>query len=909
MGNNNKNSAAGICFPVIINRLLRLLILISFSIFSFISSSTASAQNDSSLEGERILVLHGVWASQFWEWEFDTRFHELLELYEESEVHLSSTYLGVANNLSRESTARLAANVEATIAEQGVDLVVAVLPPAIQFLEQLNLSPELPVVLVVPDESNMPQLNSRSLAIVPSAGNLAMERTLEQILVLLPEIATLEVMVGNGPGDLSYLERFQTIAGNFETQLDFNYSVGIPRGVLIDQVGSLPQSSAILLLPAESSGEDFAPEISESMQDLTDASSVPVFGIYDSPLRYGIAGGHLTSVRDYAAQAVEHSLGLLRGESVDSGQGRASTIYNWDRVQHWNLPIERLGADVELVGQPSNLFEDYPFLSTLTLNIIAALTVGLGLMAYMYRRSQQARALIAASGQKIRESEERYRLVTDNVADIIWVWEEESTSLKFCNSAIERVTGFTVAEFLEMTIEEMMTEEDFKAIARAFSEPVVPMITRQIQLRHKNGGFVWAEMAVQVARTLENGKREWVGVSRDITQRKQNEIERNHLEEQIKQAQKIESLGTLAGGIAHDFNNILTVIIGITEMLKLESDDRPSSQKLLNRLHKAADKARLLVQQILTFSRQSKGEKSVFKLNDLVAKNLELLTAGKPDAVQLRIDVADDLLLNAKSGQIEQLIVNLVSNAIKFTRDGNVEVRVSVAPEGLPTLRFEVSDEGIGIPEAAQSSLFEPWTQATEDTARSHGGSGLGLAICRSIVEASGGLIGVHSQPGKGATFWFELALMPTVAPSTTPALHPPPTWRDHRLSGLRVLLADDNAVNRQLGAMLLANLGAEVETVDDGVQAIEAATHGPFDLVLMDMHMPHMGGLEATRHLRAAGYMGAVVALTAAVLPEDRAAALNAGMDAFATKPIEQSALLQAISSALTHRLPLAQV
>jgi len=904
MGNNNKNSAAGICFPVIINRLLRLLILISFSIFSFISSSTASAQNDSSLEGERILVLHGVWASQFWEWEFDTRFHELLELYEESEVHLSSTYLGVANNLSRESTARLAANVEATIAEQGVDLVVAVLPPAIQFLEQLNLSPELPVVLVVPDESNMPQLNSRSLAIVPSAGNLAMERTLEQILVLLPEIATLEVMVGNGPGDLSYLERFQTIAGNFETQLDFNYSVGIPRGVLIDQVGSLPQSSAILLLPAESSGEDFAPEISESMQDLTDASSVPVFGIYDSPLRYGIAGGHLTSVRDYAAQAVEHSLGLLRGESVDSGQGRASTIYNWDRVQHWNLPIERLGADVELVGQPSNLFEDYPFLSTLTLNIIAALTVGLGLMAYMYRRSQQARALIAASGQKIRESEERYRLVTDNVADIIWVWEEESTSLKFCNSAIERVTGFTVAEFLEMTIEEMMTEEDFKAIARAFSEPVVPMITRQIQLRHKNGGFVWAEMAVQVARTLENGKREWVGVSRDITQRKQNEIERNHLEEQIKQAQKIESLGTLAGGIAHDFNNILTVIIGITEMLKLESDDRPSSQKLLNRLHKAADKARLLVQQILTFSRQSKGEKSVFKLNDLVAKNLELLTAGKPDAVQLRIDVADDLLLNAKSGQIEQLIVNLVSNAIEAVpgKSGVIELTAqarAVASDATLThgqlspgdyISLRVEDNGAGMDAEALSKAFDPFYTSKEL------GSGMGLAIVHGIVLDHGGAIDVQSEPNRGTS--IEVLLPASEERNSTS----PAAIKDSQNTGAkRIIVVDDQEELLLVVAEMLEQLGHHCITCADPKEALQVIREQSkeLDLIITDYSMPDMNGIELMEQCQAHCPDIPVIISTGYGDHETSLSAQMPGLFALLNKPYDLAKLREVVDGA----------
>lgn len=406
---------------------------------------------------------------------------------------------------------------------------------------------------------------------------------------------------------------------------------------------------------------------------------------------------------------------------------------------------------------------------------------------------------------------------------------------------------------------------------------------------------------------------------REVELRATNDaLRRMHRQESEARAQAEEAASArhrFLSAMSHELRTPLTGVVGAAALLE-QTELTDEQARLVGITRRSADLTLRIIDDILDLGRIESGRLSLEHLPFELARPIEdVLSMVRPQAlaagVQLLQALSPDLprLVRGDERRLKQVLLNLVSNAIKFTRDGNVEVRVSVAPEGLPTLRFEVSDEGIGIPEAAQSSLFEPWTQATEDTARSHGGSGLGLAICRSIVEASGGLIGVHSQPGKGATFWFELALMPTVAPSTTPALHPPPTWRDHRLSGLRVLLADDNAVNRQLGAMLLANLGAEVETVDDGVQAIEAATHGPFDLVLMDMHMPHMGGLEATRHLRAAGYMGAVVALTAAVLPEDRAAALNAGMDAFATKPIEQSALLQAISSALTHRLPLAQV
>ena len=813
----------------------------------------AYSQEFTNPESERILLLHGVWSAQGWEWDFDIRFHELLEEVEGIEVEIHSSYLGIAQNPSTETVARQLANIEAILIEHDVDLIVAVLPPAIDFLSQLSLPPDLPLVLVLPDEQNSPEFTTARVATVPSAWRVAMEQTLQQIITLRPQTTTVEVMVGNGPGDLSYLERFRQVAASYQTELDFNYSIGIPRSQLIDSYAALPDTSVIFSLTFESSGVEYSREPPSSLQRLTDTASVPVFSIYDSVLQYGIAGGHLTSVLTYATQATEHSLALLRGSTITATESRASTIYNWDRVQEWNLPVSRLSGDVELLGRPDNLFQDYPAFSTITLNLIALLALGLGFMIYRYQQSQQARALVTEKERLVRESEERYRLVTDNVADIIWVWEEGEATLKFCSTAIQRVTGFSVAEVMQMPITDMMSEEDFKVIAHSFSEPAVPMLTRQIQLYHRDGHRVWVEIAVQVSRTLDNGKREWVGVSRDITQRKQNEIERKNLEDQMLQTQKFESLGTLAGGIAHDFNNILTVIIGITDMLKLELDGKGSSDKLLSRLQKAADKARMLVQQILTFSRQSRGDKSTCDLAALINSSISLLTSGKPDDVQLQIDIAkDDFRIDANSNQIQQVIINLASNALESVNNKTGVITLSAYTRSIESATnlthgqllpgdyvcLRVQDNGSGMSSRELDKAFDPFYTSKEL------GSGMGLAIVHGIVLDHGGAIDIQSGTGKGTV--VEILL-----PAKTEPANNKPIASDSKMTKnsrpKRVIVVDDQAELLQVVADMLEQLGHHCITCADPKEAIEVIRQRSheLDLIITDYSMPEMNGVE----------------------------------------------------------------
>lgn len=358
--------------------------------------------------------------------------------------------------------------------------------------------------------------------------------------------------------------------------------------------------------------------------------------------------------------------------------------------------------------------------------------------------------------------------------------------------------------------------------------------------------------------------------------------------------------------MSHEMRTPLAGVMGALSLLDVT--DAPDEQaRLLGVARRSARLTLQIIDDILDLGRLESGRMSLdLRPFELVrpVEDVRVMMAERAEREGTRIDVhvAHGLphWVSGDARRLKQVLINLLSNALKFASGGQVWVRLLPIPDGV---RFEVEDDGIGIPRAVQSRLFEPFTQAGPTIARDFGGTGLGLAVCRAIAVAYGGRIGVDSEAGTGATFWLELPLPEAQEIDADPISEVGDLVDERRLDGLRILLAEDNAVNRQLGEMTLLAMGAEVALAEDGVEAVHSVQAHPPDLVLMDMHMPRMGGLAATRHIRAAGYAGPVVALTAAVLPEDREAALAAGMDGFATKPIDPPDLVETILAALDRR------
>jgi signal transduction histidine kinase/CheY-like chemotaxis protein len=268
-----------------------------------------------------------------------------------------------------------------------------------------------------------------------------------------------------------------------------------------------------------------------------------------------------------------------------------------------------------------------------------------------------------------------------------------------------------------------------------------------------------------------------------------------------------------------------------------------------------------------------------------------------------RVTIAEDMprFLSGDQKRLKQVIINLLSNAFKFTDQGVVELRALLLgrttgethpPNGKAQLRIEIIDTGMGIPEDKQQQLFEAFEQADVSSTRSHGGTGLGLAIVRGLVGIMEGKLGVHSRPGEGSTFWFEVTL-PLAADTDREEER---AFDESRIEGAFVLLVEDNPVSRRIVQRMLQKVGCKVMVAGHGGEALELATKNKFDIILMDCQMPVMDGITATKELRKLKHKTPVIALTADAAEESRNRCFDAGMNAYLTKPVGKESLCRVI-------------
>jgi signal transduction histidine kinase/ActR/RegA family two-component response regulator len=351
--------------------------------------------------------------------------------------------------------------------------------------------------------------------------------------------------------------------------------------------------------------------------------------------------------------------------------------------------------------------------------------------------------------------------------------------------------------------------------------------------------------------------------------------------------------------MSHELRTPLTSIIGFSRLLHERHDMPEEALAHARRIFDASEALLVLINDVLDFSKLEAGhveiEPQPFAITQLVEEVRGLLSLqAAAKGIALEVDVDEDALpafVSGDSARLRQVLVNLTANAVKFTAQGNVTLRARYDASG-EMLSVDVADTGPGIPPEALPKLFERFSQANVSINRTHGGTGLGLAICKAILDVMGGSIGAESELGKGSTFSFQLP-----APLAAAPVHEAPAQPvDLACPPLSVLLVDDTAMNRQLVKLMLGPLELDITEGVNGAEAIRLAEDRPFDLILMDIRMPEIDGLEATRTIRAgqgANRSTRIVALTADVEPENLEACRAAGIDGVLPKPISPEQLL----------------
>jgi signal transduction histidine kinase/CheY-like chemotaxis protein len=367
--------------------------------------------------------------------------------------------------------------------------------------------------------------------------------------------------------------------------------------------------------------------------------------------------------------------------------------------------------------------------------------------------------------------------------------------------------------------------------------------------------------------------------------------------------------------VSHELRTPLNGVLGTTELL-LDTKLDERQQEYVDIARSAAESLLLVINDILDFSKIEAGgvalEMRDFSLTDTIGEVCAMLVVSanaKGVEVAIEIDPSVPPLLRGDAGRVRQVLVNLVSNAVKFTHKGTVTVRARATPhDKRARLMVEVIDTGIGIEPEALMRLFEPFTQADNSTARRYGGTGLGLTISAQLVESMGGQIDADSEPGKGTRFWFELDLAvasgePTLSlagDSEKPQAAPPLRIDHGDGPAPLILVAEDNPINQILATRMLESLGYRIELVGDGREALEAVSRNDYAAVMMDCQMPELDGYEATREIRqreGTTRHVPIIAMTAHSMAGDREKCLAAGMDDYITKPIRSSALAETLA------------
>ena len=528
--------------------------------------------------------------------------------------------------------------------------------------------------------------------------------------------------------------------------------------------------------------------------------------------------------------------------------------------------------------------------------------------------------MIVALGWAVKQQNAAKKLAEDKrkqLDEIIWStnvgtyeWNVQ-TGVVHINERFAQMLGYSVAELEPVTVEtwqENTHPEDLKValnlIEKTF-ERHLDYYETEFRMIHKNGSYIWILSKGNVVEWTQDGlPLRMSGTHNDITQRKEMEAELREATQSAEEANRAKS--EFLATMSHELRTPMMGIRGILELLRGNELIVQEEGELLDDLEESSNNLMVLLDDILDLSKIEAGK---LHLDKAICSPTEILknVAGlfRPGAVKKGIDI------NCHTGQfteywcevdeirLRQIVSNLVSNAVKFTEQGQIDISMNVDKKagGNDDLKITVRDTGIGINEDYLGIIFNRFSQADQSLSKKYGGTGLGLAISHELSEMMGGELSVESKVNEGTTFTLYLPVQTAAQPQSSKLL------KDGVLPPLNILMAEDNLINQKVISSMLSKSGHAVTIANNGLEAVEYAAKEAFDLILMDIQMPEMDGMEASREIRRTSGPNSrkpIVAFTADAIKEHREDFLKSGIDAVVIKPVKFDVLCCEIAKVL---------
>jgi PAS domain S-box-containing protein len=601
---------------------------------------------------------------------------------------------------------------------------------------------------------------------------------------------------------------------------------------------------------------------------------------------------------------------LVQPEAVEELEGRFSTLIPTFRAGLRSMMSVPLISRDQVIGAlhlRSKKAKAYTDRNLRLAQRIGAQIAGAIANARLFADSKRAQ-------EELRESEERYRNILDNIEDGYFE-VDTAGNFTFFNDALCSNLGYSKEEMMGINNRQYMDKENAKKVYQAFVRVYTTGETYKAYgwaITRKDGTKRIHESSVSLIRNAKGEPIGFRGVSRDVTERKKVEEERNALQLQLHQAQKMEAIGTLAGGIAHDFNNILAAIMGFAELASLDLQGDSKAKYNVQQSIMAAHRAKNLVQQILAFSRQRKQERKPLNIQPIVKEALKFLRASLPATIEIRQNTPEDLgTIEADPTEVYQVLMNLCTNATHAMDENGGVLEVSLSQVDIPAeapavsrgiepgtyVRLRVSDTGHGLPPEILKKIFDPYF-TTKEVGK---GTGLGLAVVHGIVKSYGGEISVSSGLGKGSTFDIYFPRVQDLGRPLEAEKAEPLPFGGHE----RVLFVDDEKAIAEIGESMLKHLGYEAEVRTSSIEALELfrVQADRFDLVITDMAMPNMTGDKLAQELLRIRPGIPIILCTgfSEYLTEEKAKAL--GIQEFVMKPLVMKDLAVVIRRALDRK------